>query len=80
MTLRPLLGFDKSVLLTAIIVLSLALIVFSVALPVGEKRLKRIMEEIGDRRACTFCGYDLTDRPNADCPECGRKAIESGFS
>ncbi len=36
------------------------------------------MREVGDQRACYFCGYDLTDRPAADCPECGRADWESG--
>ncbi|MEM1012905.1 MAG: hypothetical protein AAGI46_11880 [Planctomycetota bacterium] len=78
--LKFLLGLDESVSTLATLTMIFASWVCIAATIVSERRVRRIMEKIGDRRACTLCGYDLTDRPNADCPECGRKAIESGLS
>ena len=44
---------------------------FLVALTWSQRAARRAMQDVGDRRACWRCGYDLTDRPAAVCPECG---------
>ena len=48
-----------------------ATIGWCIPLIVLDLRVKQAMLDIGDRRACWTCGYDLTDRPAAVCPECG---------